>query len=79
MNKFEVGKTYLLLEDGEPTNKTIRVKALVSFDNKNFAVIECDKRGLSRFKVVLISTVDDTEAFYLGKKCCYAMFETYKY
>ena len=79
MNKFEVGKTYLLLEDGEPTNKTVIVKALVSFDNKNFAVIECDKRGSSCFKVVLISTVDNTEAFCLGKKDCYAMFETYKY
>lgn len=79
MNKFEVGKTYLLLKDGEPTNKAVIVKALVSFDGKNFAVIECDKHDLSCFKVVLISTVDTTEAFYLGRKCCYAMFETYKY
>ena len=76
MNKFEVGKTYLLFKDGEPTNKTIIVKALVSFDGKNFAVIEYDKHWLSCFKVVLISTVDDTEAFCLGKKHCYAILET---
>lgn len=73
MERFEEGKLYFLNSSGKNFTKTVRVRKLLHFYNKPYAVIEYTKHDVMHFKVVLITSIPGTELFEFKQCYCYAI------
>ena len=69
IRQFEIGKAYHVMKIGDDTYRKIAfIKARITFDGKDFVVVEYYKHGRPVIEVSLISIEGMNEVFYLGKR-----------